>query len=167
MPPEKSELQRLYHEKGLTQEEIGERFDVTKQSVYQWMKKYDIETRSQKQAASMSHGHPSLRHDDNGYEKFNGGGSHVLHHRLLGVAMFGHDAVVGNHIHHINELKWDTRPGNIELVDPSNRASLHHKETCFTDDLLMMELYHNKNMTQSKIAELFGINQSEVSRRVA
>lgn len=163
----KAELRRLYHKEGLTQEEIGNREGVTKTTISQWMKEQGVDARSNSQAQIKASGPPSLCHDDNGYEVFNSDKTSILHHRLLGVAMFGYDAVVGNHIHHSNELEWDTRPANINLFTPEEHASHHHKQTDFTDDLLMMELYHNGSKTQSDLGDLFGINQSEVSRRVS
>jgi transcriptional regulator with XRE-family HTH domain len=166
MEIKESQLRRLYHEKELTQSEIAKRYGVSKDTISRRMSDYDIETRSRREVALRQFGVPSLRHDDNGYEKFNGERTHVLHHRLLAVADYGYDAVVEHHVHHINEIEWDNRPTNIELMKVGEHASHHHRQTSFTDDLLMMELYHNSGKTQSKIGEMFGINQSEVSRRV-
>jgi len=50
----------------------------------------------------------------------------ILIHRLLAIAEYGYDAVAGNDIHHKNGVKWDNRPQNIELKDPSEHAKEHY-----------------------------------------
>lgn len=69
------------------------------------------------------------RTDDRGYERWDvndlGERYTVTVHRLLAVAEFGLDAVVGKDVHHINELSWDNRPENIELIDHAEHASMH------------------------------------------
>jgi len=40
------ELYELYHKEGLSQREIGERFDVSQSAVSKWMNKYDIKSRA-------------------------------------------------------------------------------------------------------------------------
>lgn len=164
---DEEKLRELYHEDSLTQAEIAEKVGVHRSTISSWMIEAEIETRSPKEAANHHHGAPSLRHDDNGYEKFNGEETHFLHHRLLAVAEFGREAVVGKEVHHSTEIEWDNRPDNLELMETGEHISHHLKKTNFTDDLLMMELYHNNGKTQSEIGKLFGIGARAVSRRVS
>ena len=49
-------------------------------------------------------------------------------HRLLAVAKYGVDRVKENHVHHKNGVKWDNRPKNIELKDPSTHAKEHQTD---------------------------------------
>lgn len=46
-------------------------------------------------------------------------------HRLLAVAEYGFDAVVGQDVHHENEVPWDNRPENISLMDPGDHIRHH------------------------------------------
>jgi len=47
-------------------------------------------------------------------------------HRLLAVAEFGTEAVKDQHVHHKNEIPWDNRPENLELLTPAEHASHHN-----------------------------------------
>jgi hypothetical protein len=166
MPLEESELRRLYHDEGMTQAEIGEKCDVVSKTVARWMADAGVETRSPKEAARNQYGHPSLHVSSDGYEMFNVDGSHFFHHRLLAVCEFGFDAVVGKDVHHQNELPWDNRPSNIKLMGEGEHRAHHQKKTTFTDELLMMELYHNEDLPQTEISNVLGIAQSSVSHYV-
>lgn len=50
----------------------------------------------------------------------------VLVHRLMMVAKHGFDALDGMHVHHKNEIRWDNRPSNLELMTPSEHATHHN-----------------------------------------
>ena len=49
-------------------------------------------------------------------------------HRLVAVAEYGYDAVVGKHIHHKNGIRWDNRPENLQPLTNSEHISLHHQQ---------------------------------------
>lgn len=64
-----------------------------------------------------------------GYEEWRSGAiDRVLVHRLLAVAEWGFDAVVGKHVHHKNHIRWDNRPENIEPLDPSEHIRKHRND---------------------------------------
>ena len=55
------------------------------------------------------------------------GRANVYHHRLLAVAEYGFDAVCDMDVHHINEIGWDNRPDNIELMEHGEHRSYHNR----------------------------------------
>lgn len=54
--------------------------------------------------------------------------SHVAVHRLLAVAEYGLDEVVGKDVHHKNRIPWDNRPENIELLSKEEHGRMHSHE---------------------------------------
>jgi len=52
-------------------------------------------------------------------------GKGVLVHRLLAVSEYGYEKVCNNVVHHKNEVKWDNRPDNIEVMSRTVHAKLH------------------------------------------
>jgi hypothetical protein len=69
---------------------------------------------------------------DGGHEFFKvriHGKSHTLfHHRLIAVAEHGFDAVCGNVVHHKNDIPWDNRPENLELMTLAEHTAHHNKQ---------------------------------------
>lgn len=49
-------------------------------------------------------------------------------HRLLAIAKYGPDIVKDKHVHHKNGIRWDNRPENIGLLDPSEHSKLHYEQ---------------------------------------
>lgn len=47
-------------------------------------------------------------------------------HRLQMVAEHGFEELIGKVVHHKNEIPWDNRPDNLELLSPSEHAMVHH-----------------------------------------
>jgi hypothetical protein len=58
-------------------------------------------------------------------------------HRLLAVAEYGFEAVLGKEVHHENGVPWDNRPDNISLVDPAEHRQIHNGPRISDQDLLM------------------------------
>lgn len=51
------------------------------------------------------------------------------HHRLIAVAEYGIDEVVGKHIHHENGIPWDNRPENLTPMAAPDHLSEHWHPT--------------------------------------
>ena len=132
---DKELLRELYHGKRMSQQEIADHFDnkITGQGVKYWLEKHGIEKRSRAEAAKIRwlKQLPNIHSDVNGYEycknEMDGEEYHVLLHRLLAVSEFGLETVKDNVVHHKNNIPWDNRPENIELMTAAEHAEHHHQ----------------------------------------
>lgn len=122
-------LNRHYHELGKSMQELSDSQDVSRRTIQHWMDKYGIERRS----VGMRYT-PYARFETrrDGYEKWGNcesskkhGTVDMLVHRLLAISEYGVDDVKDNHVHHKNEIPWDNRPENIEILSPSEHAKHH------------------------------------------
>jgi len=124
-------LYEMYHEKKMSQPEIAEYFECDTTTISYWMDKYDIETddRQYKRAHEASRKNKAnYMSNDMGYYYWQDGNEYVSVHRLLAIAVYGIDAVKGNHIHHKNKIPWDNRPDNIEPMDVREHHQHHAEE---------------------------------------
>ena len=127
-------LRELYHEKRMSQQEISDHFDndITQAGIGYWLDKLGIEKRTRSESAKIRwlNEQPCFRTDDNGYELvetwLGEDLSKVLLHRLLAVHKYGYDEVCGKVVHHKNDVPWDNRPDNIELMTAAEHATHHH-----------------------------------------
>jgi len=133
--PSREQLNKLYHDENLSQQEIGDRFDVAQRTVSTWMDDLKIPTRPKHHRISTGKRHASFNPADaNGYERWRawnsdtGNYDRVYVHRLVGVAKHGFDAVSGKHVHHRNHLPFDNRPSNLKLMTNSDHRTLHEAE---------------------------------------
>lgn len=130
-------LERLYLQRGLTQEEVGNRLGVSQKTISRWLNRHDIEPpHDQGQGKRNDAPYTPATYltvlDPCGlaYESWHDGRSNkfVKVHRLLAVAEYGFDEVVGKVIHHKNGIPWDNRPENIEPMFRTEHTSMHSKE---------------------------------------
>lgn len=104
-----------------------------------------------------------------GYTKWAGsdtadGGAHVYVHRLLAVAEYGFDAVCDNVVHHINGLPYDNRHSNIAVMTQSDHVTQHNQKLSSLDRIRIAELYRDGEITQGDLGEMFGVDNSTISR---
>lgn len=146
--PEK--LRELYHGKGLTTREIGDRLGCTGSTVSRYLDKYDIDTRENWKAGVEKAKHANrkeyveLRQFPSGYmywsskeQTESGRVNRIVYvHRLLAIAEYGFDAVCNNDVHHNNGYKFDNRPANIELLDKAEHARKGNSQRISKDELL-------------------------------
>jgi len=124
---DEEKLRELYWGESLSMGQVAERLDTDKDRVAYWMGVHGVETRR----AYSEQNYASLRVEE-GYtlwrEYYDGEYNRVPVHRLLAVAEYGYDAVVGKDVHHKNGIRFDNRPSNIEPVDPSEHRRIHGEE---------------------------------------
>ncbi|RLM42300.1 HNH endonuclease [Haloarcula sp. Atlit-47R] len=113
-------------------EEIGERLGCSARTVCRWLKKHGIESRDQHQAHSIRHDAVPFRTHTTSYERwlhrYRGERESVRVHRLVAVAEYGFDQVVGKDVHHKNSIPWDNRPENLEPVSHAEHSQIHGLE---------------------------------------
>lgn len=115
-------LYELYVKQGLTQQEVGDELGFSQHHVSVALRRHDISTRDH---TDYMENNVNVKTWAKGYERIYNCGDRLYHHRLLAVAKYGFDAVAGKDVHHKNELSWDNREDNIELLDPSEHYSQH------------------------------------------
>lgn len=102
------ELKRLFLKDRMTYDELADHFDCSRSTVSRHLRDMGI---------GEAHRPARFRTDPKGYEVLASSTDQMYHHRLLMVAITGLTDLSGYHIHHINGVKWDNRPENIEIVD--------------------------------------------------
>jgi DNA-binding XRE family transcriptional regulator len=174
---DKDTLEYLYAERGMTQSEIAEISEVNQPTIGYHIRKHGIETRDSsdyeppnKKARATFH----TRSED-GYECWaawyrpEDSVERVRVHRLLAVAEYGYDAVVGKDIHHKNEIPWDNRPENITPMDKAEHIGHHHRgERCPNAKLTesdvkeVREKLQQTDLKNSEIADEYGVSRAAI-----
>jgi len=127
-------LERLYLVENLSQREIAEELDFTQPGVSRAMDRFDIEARSTSLSTSMAKSGPTPRLDNHGYEYIQNSvlGETVQFrlHRLVAMAEYGIERVADGVVHHKNNIPWDNRPKNLEVLEDTEHRSLHARKQC-------------------------------------
>lgn len=163
-------LRELYHERGLSTVQIGEKFSCASKTIREWMVKHGIERREYVDAIKKTYRWrpASFQSTQRGYERWstNVDGTHrvVYVHRLLAVAEYGFEAVKDKDVHHKNEIKWDNRPENIELTTKEDHTALHaeNPDTPWRDAGRMRE--ELQTHSQAELAEKWDCSSGVISR---
>lgn len=167
---EEERLRELYHEKRMSTWEIADELDCSQKTVMRAMDELGVETReySESNRLKFLSSPASFDHSVQGYERWQSplGGVNqiVLVHRLLAVAEYGFDAVADNHVHHKNELKWDNRPRNIEVLSPSEHIAEHQVHgNGITPEMCKEVREKHGEVDPSKLAEKFDVQRQTVN----
>lgn len=118
-------LKKEYHENGLGFKKIAEKFGTSKSNIQYWMQKHGIERRGR--LDYLTETPPKISTSKEGYEYFTTPDGQVKHHKLLAISSGESPYDVfdsSNHIHHKNNIPWDNRQGNIELLSHSEHMKL-------------------------------------------
>jgi len=160
-------LNRLYNDKKLSMQEVADELGTTRSTVRYWMDKHDIDRRERKDALLISGGAPSMTVGSNGYENvtISQGGelSRVEIHRLVAIAEHGIDAVKDNHVHHKNEIPWDNRPNNLEVLSVKDHMEKHDHVTPDSVKLAAWSLYESTDLKYREVADRLGETTTNVS----
>jgi hypothetical protein len=131
---DKKRLKREYVDKERSSYDLADEWDCDSKTVRNWIDHFGFEKREAKDYHRNEYA--SYRVLDRGYAYWydyygDSRGDSIAVHRLLAISEYGIDAVKGKHVHHDNGVKWDNRPENLELKDPSEHAKEHYEN----DDL--------------------------------
>jgi len=137
-------LREAYWNRRLSTREMADESDCSGRTIIRWMEHHGIDRRS----VSEARGPLSLKTHPRGYEWFqgrdNGDPVHIYHHRLLAVAHYGFDSVAECVVHHRNNIPWDNRPENIELLPDETHKQIHATEQERTDRGTFAEVTHGR-----------------------
>lgn len=156
-------LRRLYKDQGLTLREVVDEVGYNSGFVYKKMVGHGIKARSKKEARSS--GHVPFRTGDRGYEEW--GSSRIRVHQLLAINEGADPYKVfskgGWHVHHKNNIPWDNRPENIELVDSSVHQLIHYdhsRAAPWQDRKKLAKAYARASM--QRVADEWGCSRSTI-----
>lgn len=123
-PLPKEELVELYVRENLSTREIAARLDVTETAVKDRLGKYDLRGKDPvKYHINPTDGYPEFTHTG-----VAGRGSRVREHQLVAIADGAdpHDVFSGDYdVHHVNGIKFDNRPDNLEVVPHDEHTRMH------------------------------------------
>lgn len=126
-------LRQEYCEKGRSVPDIADELGEVPQTVYDAMDVWGIDRDATRYGHKSRVPYATYYTDDQGYPRWNAKGredgervTYNFHvHRLVAIAEFGVEAVIDKSVHHKNEVTWDNRPENLELLTRSEHRSEH------------------------------------------
>lgn len=124
-------FKKEYLENGNTFKELAQKWECSVTTVSNWADRHGVEARHPYGRDKVNYANFfTITSREHSYEMWddNDATTQVRVHRLLAVAEYGLDAIKGKHIHHINGIEWDNRPGNIKPLHPENHTKLHFEQ---------------------------------------
>lgn len=124
-------MRELYQSQKMQAGDIADRFDTTAGNINRWLDRLEIEKRDPdyEMKRRLWEGPAPYETTERGYTRWSVKQDReraiVYVHRLLAVAEYGFDVVAGCDTHHKNEIRFDNRPENIEVVDRSDHGTYH------------------------------------------
>lgn len=159
-------VHRLYWHEELNQGEIADVLNCGKTTVGNGMRDNDIPRRTHREAMLLN-GNPyevSLATRFKGHVEWAPpSATSIGVHRLLAVHMFGFDAVCGMNVHHKNDIPWDNRPENLELMTRAEHSAHHQRKVHGIDRLAIAEMYEHGEITSRDLADQYDVSQPTVT----
>lgn len=139
-------LREKYVEGEMTAPEVAELIGCTKSAVHCALENFDLPKHSQGIKAKSIHptfdmNRGYMRATAHYYGDEETETRSVRIHRLVAVAEHGFDAVCGMHVHHENGIKWDNRPGNLQIIDAGEHQRIHSTRS---NDRWDRDMYHDR-----------------------
>lgn len=126
---DKNLMEELYINQNLSLEEVADELNASYNTIRKWVHKHGLEKEHTMSTKKCLKRPPEYGYNGEGYEYvaniFKGEKYRFLIHRLVAVAEYGYDDVSDSIVHHKNEVKWDNRPSNLEVMSQSEHAKLH------------------------------------------
>lgn len=126
-------IKTLYHKRGLSISDLADELSVGTASISRHLRYFGLNKsmwQLRNQGGGPGYKYCSYRTNTEGYEVWStpGGGTYSVH-RLVAVAEYGIDEVANKQVHHINGVKWDNRPGNLEPISAEKHAEHSNKKS--------------------------------------
>jgi len=128
-------LEEKYVNERKASKEIADICDVSGTTILAWMERYGIERRGRSKCQIKNRKEaPSMTVDGYGYERFfinNSGSRKVIYvHQLTAIAHGADPDKIfnGYDVHHQNEVQWDNRPENLEVIEHGEHRKKHAKQ---------------------------------------
>lgn len=122
-------LRERYIKQGCSVAAMAREAGVAKNAISDALERHGIEQRSVAAQRVLDNPGSGFGLTPNGYEyirhEYNGTTRYYLIHRLVAIAEYGYDEVMGKTVHHKNGVKWDNRHGNLELMTEEEHSSHH------------------------------------------
>lgn len=115
---------------GFSLEEVAVHYGITRQAMHEALKRRGVVFRPQKRFGKDNHFYRGggRKKTDGGYIKVLINGRWRFEHRVVMECKLGRALTSDEVVHHINEVKDDNRPDNLEIMTPAAHNKHHHKE---------------------------------------
>ena len=128
-------LKEMYLDREMASREIADELGCTKSAILGNLERHGIERRSSTEGMvsyTKFERLPDLHTRTDGYEivssTYGDEGGQIFIHRLLAISKYGFENVSGKQVHHANNVPWDNREENIQLINIDNHAMKHFDE---------------------------------------
>lgn len=99
----------------------------------------------------LCHGHPRATKD--GY---------VLEHIIVMEDKLGRSLGPGEIVHHLNEVKSDNRPDNLEVMLRSDHIKHHHRKLSNDQEATLLHEWRSGNKRHIDLAAKYGVSKSTI-----
>lgn len=131
-------LREKYVKQNLSQEEMAQIAECGQKTISRWLLKTGVKEKRKAPCGKdrengicktpATFGTYTFHDSEGAYEYWHGGKGNdmVSVHRLLAVSKYGFEAVKDKVVHHDNNISWDNRSENIEIMTASEHMKLHY-----------------------------------------
>jgi len=169
-------LHERYVEQEMSAPEMADEAGVSAQTIYDSMERVGIDRDPTRYGDKSRVRYATYRTDKQGYPRWkaktSANGEHgrqteSFHvHRLLAIAEHGTNAVEGCHVHHINDIPFDNRPENIEVLEPGEHSRHHQQKLSWLERLAIVEQYRATDASYYDLADVWGVAPDTVGTAV-
>ncbi len=146
-------IRELYVEREMSLNEVADVLDGSARNISKWVKKHGFDTRSISEAKRDDYRVPYTMRTT-GHAAWRPVDGITLVHRLLAVAKYGLDEIKGQQVHHKNEIPWDNRMENLEIMSRKEHSAHHSRKVNGLDRLRVAEQYENGDVSIDGLAEI-------------
>jgi tRNA splicing endonuclease len=118
------------YESGFSLEQVASNYGVTRQAMHEALKRRGVVFRPQLRFGKDNHFYRGggRKKTEDGYIKLLINGRWRFEHRVVMECQLGRSLKSDEVVHHLNGVKDDNRPENLEIMTPSEHTKHHHKE---------------------------------------